>query len=221
MYYGKYTWILWDTYFIEGWHTVGGSEIRKLTGWYGKYPHHLQGFSGFSTIQTVVVGDVFHQQYDLHHRKPTVDPPKLKVWFRWLPLSNRWFSGSILIFKGVQPWKPTWIPPKKHGFQYVNILFQGSIWRCHVFFFFFRVYSCNVWMLVRMIDDPTISSRWNGRHAKSFLGWWQYVSTICLVVKKGYIVWIKYDLYTGMALWDWAITDWKFSWYKILYSLLD
>ena len=137
MYYGKYTWILWDTYFFEGWHTVGGSEIRKLTGWYGKYPHHLQGFSGFSTIQTVVVGDVFHQQYDLHHRKPTVDPPKLKVWFRWLPLSNRWFSGSILIFKGVQPWKPTWIPPKKHGFQYVNILFQGSIWRCHVFFFFF------------------------------------------------------------------------------------
>ena len=55
MYYGKYTWILWGTYFFEGWHTVGGNQkSRKLTGWYGKYPHHLQGFSGFSTIQTVV-----------------------------------------------------------------------------------------------------------------------------------------------------------------------
>ncbi len=42
-----------------------------------------------------------------HHRKPyTLEnlifwTQKRKVWFRWFSSSNRWFSGSMLIFQGV------------------------------------------------------------------------------------------------------------------------
>ena len=28
----------------------------------------------------------------------------MKVWFRWFSLSNRWYSGSMLVFGGVEQW---------------------------------------------------------------------------------------------------------------------
>jgi len=176
MYYGKYTWILCLT--PRGDILLVVQKSGKFTSWNGKYHLYLQGFS---TIQTVVVGDFFHQQYDLHHRKPTIDPPKTEGLVQMTSLVEQVIFRFHINFQWCATLKTNMDPPKKHGFQYMNYeyTFPGvhlKVSCCCLFFSFFRVYSCNVWMLVRMIDDPTISSRWNGRHAKSFLWWWQYVS---------------------------------------------
>ena len=106
------------------------------------------------------------------------------------------FQGCATLKTNMDPPQKTWFPIYEW-----NILFQGSIWRYHVVFF--RVYSCNVWMLVRMIDDPTISGRWNGRHATSFFGMVAICVNLCMVVKKGYIYFLNKIrlIHCGMALW--------------------
>ena len=85
-----------------GWHSIAGSLSLK------NWPEWCQKWSKLAWFQECTLG-----------KWRFWGPKVMEVWFRWLSFSNRWFSGSMFIFQGVQP-TPQWenstisFPPGVH-----------------------------------------------------------------------------------------------------------